>query len=55
MRTPAKPLEDSTCADHTPSPDGYQAWHEWAEKMSKTHRARRCAECEYWSIWEPKP
>lgn len=39
---------------HTPCPQGYLAWHEWAEKMAKTHQQRQCPGCELWVIWEPK-
>lgn len=38
---------------HTPSPEGYLAWHEWAEKKSKTHRQERCPGCGLWAIWTP--
>lgn len=40
--------------DHTPSPDGYLAWHDWAGKMARTHRQERCAGCGRWAIWVPK-
>lgn len=36
---------------HTPCPTGYVAWHEWAEKMSKTHHQERCSNCGLWAIW----
>lgn len=39
---------------HTACPSGYLAWHEWAEKMSKTHKQKRCPTCGLWTIWEPK-
>lgn len=48
---PGKPL---TCADHTPSPERYLAWHEWADKMTKTHKQIQCPECQMWMIWIPK-
>lgn len=41
--------------DHTWCPEGYIQWHDWAEKMSKTHRQRRCAGCGLYAIWEPRP
>lgn len=41
-------------ATHTPSPDSYLGWHDWAEKMSETHEQVRCPECGYWTIWVPK-
>lgn len=39
---------------HTPCPDGYLAWHAWADKMGKTHKTRKCPTCGMWAIWEPK-
>jgi DNA-directed RNA polymerase subunit RPC12/RpoP len=47
----------SACPDaakHTSSPDGYLAYHAWAEKKMKTHRQERCPTCGFWSIWKPK-
>lgn len=37
---------------HTACPSGYLAWHEWAERMSETHRQRRCTSCGLYAIWE---
>lgn len=42
------------CAGHTPSPDGYTQWHEWAAWMAKTHRQVRCPQCKLLSIWVPR-
>jgi len=39
--------------DHTPCPSGYIQWHEWAAKISKTHRNLKCAGCGLYKIWEP--
>ena len=39
---------------HTKSPDGYLAWHEWAEKKAKTHEQTQCPTCGFWSIWKRK-
>lgn len=39
---------------HTPEPDGYPAWFEWAADMSKTHRQTRCKSCGLFKIWVPK-
>jgi hypothetical protein len=39
--------------EHTPSPSGYLAWHEWAEDMSKTHDQVKCQGCGLYSIWQP--
>jgi hypothetical protein len=40
-------------AKHTPCPDGYVAWHEWAAKKARTHRQTRCTGCDRLSIWVP--
>lgn len=40
--------------DHTPAPKGYIEWHEWADKMGKTHSQRKCCGCGIYAIWEPK-
>jgi hypothetical protein len=42
------------CERHTPQPRGYLQWHEWAEKMDKTHTQRQCLGCGLWAIWEPR-
>lgn len=48
------PNPDCPNADqHTPEPPGYVEWHEWAKKMAKTHKQRRCSGCDRWSIWVP--
>lgn len=39
---------------HTPCPTSYLAWHEWAEKMNKTHRQALCPDCDLYMIWEPE-
>lgn len=39
---------------HTPTPDGYNEWHEWARKASKTHAQVRCPCCGLWKVWLPK-
>jgi hypothetical protein len=42
--------------NHKPKkqPEGYIAWHEWADKMSKTHRQEKCPCCGLWKIWVKK-
>lgn len=40
--------------EHTLQPRGYIEWHDWAAKMSKTHKQRKCSVCGLWAIWEPK-
>lgn len=39
---------------HTKAPEGYIAWHEWAEKKSKTHKQERCPTCGFFSIWKKR-
>jgi len=41
-------------ATHTPCPDDYLAWHEWAEAMSATHDTTQCPTCGLWAIWTPR-
>lgn len=37
---------------HTPAPEGYLEWHEWAAKMTREkHRQLRCPGCQRWAIW----
>lgn len=46
------PTKRTTCADHTPQPEGYLHWHEWAEKMHQAGKKQiRCGECGLLSIW----
>jgi len=40
-----------TCKSHTKCPASYIAWHEWAEKKSRTHHQVQCDECGLWAIW----
>jgi hypothetical protein len=47
----ARPLTPD-CEPHTPRPEGYVAWWEWADLMAETHTQRRCKGCEQWAIWE---
>lgn len=49
--------DDSDCVSndaHTPAPRGYIAWHEWANKMGKTHRQVECSGCGLLKIWMVK-
>lgn len=34
-------------------PTGYVAWHEWAERMGRTHEQQRCPTptCGRFSVW----
>jgi hypothetical protein len=36
---------------HTPHPQGYIAFSEWAREKAKTHAQRRCPTCGFLSIW----
>jgi hypothetical protein len=47
---PDCPYED----EHTPSPQGYVEWFEWAEKMSEDHVQVKCKGCKRYVIWIPK-
>ena len=40
---------------HTRCPDGYVAWHWWAERKSVRHEAVRCPGCGLFAIWKRKP
>ena len=58
MGAKATLASDAMCPnleDHTHSPTGYIKWHHWADRMSKTHKQRKCAGCGRYAIWEPKP
>jgi hypothetical protein len=58
MNIPRIGLQPSECplADmHTPAPVGYRNWHDWAERMSKTHKQAMCKGCRRYVIWIPKP
>jgi hypothetical protein len=41
-------------ANHTPRPEGFLAWHHWAEEKAKTHKQVKCPTCGLWAIWVPK-
>lgn len=51
MRPDPTVVAGSTCADHTPLPDGYVDRQERFVELLETHRQRRCAECGLWRIW----
>ena len=38
-------------AEHTPEPQSYLAWHNWADEKNKTHRQIRCSGCGRFKIW----
>ncbi len=39
---------------HTPQPEGYNEWREFARLASRTHRQVRCPRCGLWQVWLPK-
>ena len=48
-------LVDDGCPEwksHTPDPQDYLGWFEWAEAKAKTHRQRRCTGCGLFKVWE---
>ena len=47
-------LKCRNCDNHTLGPAGYIAWHEWAEKRSKTHDQLKCPDCGLYVIWRRK-
>lgn len=52
---PPKRVEPSAeVCNHTPTPHGYFAMYEWAERAMKTHRQIRCPRCGLLHIWLPK-
>lgn len=40
--------------DHTPQPEGYIEWHDWAKRMMRTHKQTKCTGCGLYMIWVPK-
>lgn len=41
-------------SNHTECPEGYLAWHNWAQKISKTHKQIKCQACGFLTIWIKK-
>jgi hypothetical protein len=39
---------------HTPCPEGYLQWHDWARTMSYTNKQKKCEGCGLFQIWLPK-
>ena len=39
---------------HTKCPNGYIAWHQWADRKERTHISTRCSTCGFFAIWLPK-
>lgn len=51
------PHRDPPCpqaAKHTPCPTSYSGWHDWADRMARTHDQVRCDGCGKFAIWVPK-
>ena len=40
--------------NHTERPEQYIAWHNWAERKSKTHRQIKYKGCGLYEIWIPQ-
>lgn len=36
---------------HTPAPEGYTEWFEWAEKKARTYDQVQCPGCGLFKIW----
>lgn len=49
-----KPITEECQKTHTPCPTSYLGWHEWAEKMSKTHVQEKCPHCGLLGVWREK-
>lgn len=50
-------LHPDRCPDfwaHTPGPQGYSEWFEWADQMAPTHKQRQCPGCGLYAIWTPR-
>lgn len=44
-----------SCLDeHTPAPQGYIEWSNWAAKMMRSHSQHKCPECGKLAIWKRK-
>jgi hypothetical protein len=39
---------------HTEGPSGYVQWHDWAERMERTHYQCMCPGCGRYLIWDPR-
>ena len=47
-------MKKNDCPDkdqHTPCPDGYMAWFDWADRMAETHKQIKCKGCGLYTIW----
>jgi hypothetical protein len=38
-------------ANHTPCPESYMRFVNWADEKSKTHKQIRCTTCNKFAIW----
>lgn len=54
-RNPKDAIQFSVVAKKIEQPQGYIWWHEWAEKMAKSHpKQLRCPDCGLFTIWNKK-
>jgi hypothetical protein len=37
--------------NHTPCPETYRGFVDWADNMSKTHKQIKCPSCNLFAIW----
>lgn len=42
------------CGEHTPCPESYMRWHDWAEEMTEHNKQVICPDCGLFKIWVPK-
>lgn len=50
----ASPPTTAECEPHTPQPEGYTAWFDWAGQMARAgRRQRKCKGCGLYLIWTP--
>lgn len=49
-----EPKPCPNAANHTPQPEAYMVFEDWADTVSKTHHQSQCPDCELWVIWTPK-
>lgn len=49
-----EPKDCPNAAFHTPQPEGYVEWHNWAQQMTKGFKQKRCPGCGLLNIWEPR-
>lgn len=50
----AKKMPCKNAHKHTPQPEGYVEWHEWAIRTLKLYRQVKCRGCGLYKIWVKK-